>query len=441
MVVPPPSYDSQSATGDVPPSQTLSVVVTETWSKSGVTKSFSSTTQISSAATGLPQIVSRFRDSPLSVDTAVDDAAVPTTLQLDLGLLNATAGLSTGATATAQAQGALAVLSSGAASTTQATGYLDAPADQPSFTTVNGAASNGPVCSALLACFGPTRVSGVTGSASNGVPQVGSSAAPLTSSVVRSGTPGSRGFWVSNVPTGSTQSRLVRLGVQSASSPPTSASPTQLLRSVETGASGSTAGCAAAGTTDSSAGFATATGWIGTTAGPTHAVTSCATATTRRVDLFPLAGASGFNADGVVQIVLQYAGVNCAANAGVTGAASAVFRGTVSYLPYGSSTPTVLTVASGQASDPLTPALLTKGTSTGGVQIGVDPSGKPLWLGDYVRSWSSGDLARTQVVQSAQVDLKAIALSTVPTRDSDGTGASGINLVAGQLSCTAQDNR
>jgi len=441
VVVPPSGYDSQGSTTDVPPSNTLSVVVTETWLRAGQTKTFSATTQISSAATGLPEVVSRIRDSAVSVYTATDDLAVPTTLQFDAGLLNASAGLSTGATANAQAQGALATLSTGEVSTGQALGYLDAPPDQTSFAPATGSASTGVPCASLFSCFGVSSVAGVTGTANNGLPRVGSVSAPLSSSLTRSDLIGAKGFWLSNVPTGTTQSVLVRLGVQAALTPPTSDSPTQLVRTVQTASNaGYVAGCTGAGAATSNADFATSTGYVATSGGATHSVTTCATATTRRLDLFPLAGATGFAGDGVVQVVLQYAGVQCVASAG-TGTATATFHGTVSFLPYGASQPTVLTIDSGQASDPLTPALLTKSVATGGVQVGVDRNGSPLWLGDYLKSWSSGSLSRTQPSGSAQADLKAVVISTIPTRDADSTGASSINLVAGQLSCLSQDNR
>lgn len=442
VVTPPSSYDSQSATADVPPSDTLSVVVTETWTRAGVTKTFTAGTAISSASTGLPEIVARVRDSAVAIDTAVDDLAVPTTLQFDVGLLNATAGLSTGATANAQAQGALATLSSGETSTGQAAGYLDAPPDVTSSTPQSGTASLGVPCTSLYACFGATSVAGVTGTASNGLPQVATSSSPLLSSLVKAGSAGTRGFYVSNVPTGSTQATLVRLGVQAVASPPSPSAPTQLVRSVQgTDNSGFTAACTGTGSATSNADFLTSTGYVLTTGGVTHGVTTCATATTRRVDVFPIASAAGFLANGVVQVVLQYAAVNCAATAGATGVGTVTFHGTVSYLPYGASTPTILTVDSGQSSDPLTPALLSKSTATGGVQIGVDASNAPVWLGDYIKSWSSGAVSQSVGNQRAQADLKAINISTVPTRDADTTGASSINLTLGQLSCSSQDNR
>lgn len=441
LVKPSSTYDSQSYTADVPASNTLAVTVTETWTRNGASKSFSASTQISSAATSLSQIVARVRDSAVSIDTAVDDAAVPNTVQFDVGLLNATTGLSTGATANGQVQGALAVLSSGASSSGQATGLVDAPPDQTSFAAVSGSVSTGVPCSGGSVCFGPTAVSGVTGTASNGVPQVGSDTAPLVGALSKSGASGDRGFWVSNVPTGSVQSALVRLGVQTAGSPPASGSPTQLVRSVQqSGNAGYSVPCTGSATAVSNADFATSTGYIASTAGAAHSVTGCATATARRIDILPRAGSSGVGTDGVVQVVLQYAQVSCTASAGA-GVATAAFAGTVSFVPYGASSATVISVSSSQATDPLTAALLTKSTSTGGVQLGIAPDGTALWLGDYIRSWSSGTLSRTQGTQNSQADLRAVVISTAATRDADSVNASSINVVAGQLSCLTQDNR
>ena len=441
VVVPPVGYDSQSATADVPPSNTLSIVVTESWVRSGVTKTFSAATSISSSATGLPQIVSQVRGSALSVGTALDDLAVPTTLQYDAGLLTANAGLSTGATANAQVQGALTTLSSGQTSVGQAVGYLDAPPDQPSFTPVNGTATSDYPCTSNVACFGPSTVSGVTGTASNGLPQVGTAAAPLTATINKSGSVGTRGLWVSNVPTAFNQLRLVRLGVQSVLSPVSASNPTQLLRSLQgSGNNGYVPSCTGAGSTVSNADFLTSSGFIATTANATHSVTACATATIRRIDIFPLAGVSGFNADGVVQIVLQYAGLQCGAVAGVTGTVGASYRATVSWLRYGDTVPTTMTVdsASGGAS-PLTSGLLARDST--GVQIGFAPDGSKLYLGDYIQSWSSGALSKTTTTQNAQAALKALSVTTVPTRDADANGASALNVDLGKLSCSAQDNR
>ena len=66
-----------------------------------------------------------------------------------------------------------------------------------------------------------------------------------------------------------------------------------------------------------------------------------------------------------------------------------------------------------------------------------------LYLGQYIQSWSSGALLRSVHRRGtiARGDLSVVNLTTVPTRDSDTTGQSSINLTAGQLSCLAEDNR
>lgn len=442
VITPQTGYDSQSATADVPPSNTLSVVVTETWVRGGVSKSFSAATKISSSATGLPQIVSQIRGSGLSISTATDDLSIPTTLQYDAGLIAANAGLSTGATANAQVQGALTNLSSGQTSVGQAVGYLDAPPDQATFTTVNGSATTGYPCTNNLVCFGPSTVSGVTGTASNGLPQVGTWTAPLTAAILKSASSGTKGLWLSNVPTTANQTRLTRLGVQSSAVPVSSTNPTQLVRSVQgTGNAGYAASCSGAGTAVSNADVVTSTGYIATTANATHSVTACATATTRRIDLFPLTGASGFNADGVVQVVLQYAGLQCGAVAGATGTLTASYKATVSWLKYGDTLPTTKTIDSSVSGpDPLQASLLAKNSTTG-VQVGVAPDGTALYLGDYIQSWSSGAISKTTTTQNAQGSLTAVSMTTVATRDADSNGASAINVALGKLSCSAQDNR
>jgi prepilin-type N-terminal cleavage/methylation domain-containing protein len=440
VVAPPAGYDSQSNAGlDVPPSATIGMTVTAQWTVGGVSKNFSSYTQISNAPTGLPQTVAQVRDDAIAIASALDDTSVPVLAKFEGGIVNEDTSLSTGATANAQVQGALTSLSSGTTSSGQAAGALLAPPDQNSFTTVNGAGSNGAPCLSLfVACFGASMVSNLTGKASNGLPQVATSAAPASAALVKAGSAGTRGFWFSNVPVGSVQNKLTALMVQDSSNPPTSANPTQLVRSVQ-GASnnGYNVVCGAAGSATTAADFLTSTGNVQTVGGASHSVTSCATTTTRRVDIMP----TSFAPNGVVQVTLNWANLSCTTT-GAAASISSLYNATVSYWSQAASGYVNLTVSNGQASDPLTAALLTRSAASGGVQVGSN-NGNPLWLGDYISSWSSGALTGGSQAGGtiAQGALSVVNLSTQPTRDADSTGASGINLTAGQLSCLAEDNR
>ena len=436
VVVPPSTYTSQSAGGsDVPPSGTLGVTVTVSWAQYGKTNSFTAFTAISSASTGLPQTVSRIRDSAVSVDTTLDDTAVPSDLRFDAGIVNANTSLSTGATANAVAQGALAT-SRGldASSTNQATGSLDAPADQPTFTTLTGPVSGGPLCG-TLSCFGPTSVSNVTGTANSGLPTVGTASAPVTSVLTRSGNVSDRGFWVSNVPTGLNQLALTRLMVQDPLNPPSGGSPTQLVRSIQGSPSGGFAvPCSGAAFGNGNADFATATGYLTSAGGIAHSVSSCSTATARRVDVMP----TSFAPNGVVQMTLDYARTTCSSTGPATTAIK-LYSAEVAYWNMATTSYVTLPVVDTQLIDPLLPGLLTKGV--GGVQVGVDGAGQPLWLGDYIKSWSSGAFTNGSTGTTGQVDLRVASLSTVPTRDADTLGNSSLNVTVGNLSCLAQDNR
>ena len=437
VVVPPAIYTSQSASGaDVPPSGTLGTTVTVTWAQYGKTNSFTAFTAIASAPTGLPQTVSRIRDSAISVDTTLDDSTVPNDLRFDAGIVNANTSLSTGATANATAQGALATSQAlGASSTNQASGNLDAPADQTMFTTLTGPASGGPLCG-TLACFGPTSVANVTGTANSGLPTVGTAVAPVTSVLTRSGSADDRGFWVSNVPTGVNQLALTRLKVQDPFTPPSGGSPTQLVRSLQSSPSvGFVVPCATDPSGTANADFATATGYLTSSGGTTHAVSSCATATARRVDVMP----TSFAPNGVVQITLNYARSTCSSTSAAT-TATKLFSASVAYWNFSTQSYVPLLVTDALP-DPLTVGLLTKATSTGGVQVGVDTATQPLWLGDYIKSWSSGASTNGSTGTTGQLDLRVVSLSTVPTRDADTQGHSSLNVTVGNLSCLAQDNR
>ena len=436
VVVPPSTYTSQSASGnDVPPSGTLGTTVTVSWAQYGKTNSFTAFTAIASAPTGLPQTVSRIRDSAVSVDTTLDDSAVPNDLRFDAGIVNANTSLSTGATANATAQGALATSQAlDASSTNQATGNLDAPADQTTFTAVTGPASGGALCGTLT-CFGPTSVTNVTGTANSGLPTVGTVGAPVTSVLTRSGNAADRGFWVSNVPTGLNQLALTRLKVQDPLNPPSGGSPTQLVRSIQGSPSGGfTVPCSAVPAGTANADFATATGYLTSAGGTTHSVNSCATATARRVDVMP----TSFAPNGVVQVTLDYARTTCSSTGPATTAIK-LYSAKVAYWNMASNSYVTLSVADTQSIDPLAAGLLIKGA--GGVQVGVDTASQPLWLGDYIKSWSSGAFTNGSTGTTGQVDLRVVSLSTVSTRDADTQGHSSLNVTVGNLSCLAQDNR
>jgi len=442
VITPPSGYNSQSSSGlDVPPANTIGVTVTVRWSQSGgASKSFSTFTEISNAPTGLPQTVAKVRDDSLVLSTAKDDSASPTLLKWEGGVVNADTSLSTGATANAQVQGALTSYSSGYSSTAQASGTLIAPADQNSFTTVTGSPTAGQACAVdFVACFGNTQVSNVTGQASNGLPLVATASSPATAALSRNG---SYGFWFSNVPVGSVQNKLTSLLVQDASNVPTSSSPTQLVREVQSSpAAGYNVACGGAGVANSNVDYMTSTGYVSTTGGSSHSVTSCATATTRRIDVMP----TSFAPNGVVQVTLNWADMSCTTSGG-SGAASVspFFNAIVSYWSQdannGAGGYVPLTVSNGQATDPLAASLLTVGA--GGAVV-YNQNGTVLYLGQYIKSWSSGVFAGGSQAGGtiARGDLSVVNLTTVPTRDSDPDGRSSINVTAGQLSCLAEDNR
>lgn len=437
VIAPLATYDSQSNAGlDVPPAQMIGARITVAWTQYGKPQSYSTYTQVGTGAAEKPQTIAKTRNSAVSIDSTTDDALPATLARFDAGLITADAGVSTGATARATATGGYASFSSGETSSGQAIGSLDAPPDQTSFVTVSGSASGGVPCTTAVVCFGSTRVSDVTGKAAGGLPVVGTSSAPVTSSIVKSGSTGDRGYWFSNVPLGSVQSKLVNLKVQDAATPPSAASPTQLIRSVQ-GASnaGYSVACGATPTAISNADFVTSKAYIDTTGGSTHSVTACATSTARRLDIMP----TSFAPDGVVQVTLHAASLSCFSNGAGSGAPVADWSATVTYWDDTIDAYVPLTVAKGTP-DPLTAGLLTIGP--GGVVVGTSPLGLPLYLGDFIKSWSSGSVNLGATSGAArQADLTAVSISTVPTRDADSTGQSSINVALGQLSCTAQDSR
>jgi hypothetical protein len=153
------------------------------------------------------------------------------------------------------------------------------------------------------------------------------------------------------------------------------------------------------------------------------------------VDIMP----TSFAPDGVVQVTLNRASLSCASSGAASATPTSDWSAKVSYWSYLTGGYVDLAVAKGSA-DPLLASLLTRGP--GGAQVSTTTLGAPLYLGDYIQSWSSGSLkAGAATGTTRQADLTAVSVTTVPTRDSDTVGASGINLAFGQLSCLAQDNR
>lgn len=440
VVVPQVGYDSQVSTGDVPPSTLLGVSIKVSWTAYGSAKSFSTFTQITNSESGLPQTLSKFRDTAVSVDSTLDDVAPYTKHRFDGGSVNGDTGLSDGATASGTAVSATSTFSSGEVSTNSASGSVSAPVDQTTFSTVTGSAAAGPPCTTGYSCFGPSSVSNVTGKASGGLPSLGSAAAPLTASLQNTGSSPERGFRYTNVPTTATQQPLWRLNVQPLAP---SGSPTWLVKSTTSAPStGFSIGCGGPFTAQALNEFVTATGYADTTGGSAHSVTSCVTANTRRVDVLPTL--SGGTQNGVVQVTLNYASLKCSAT-GTAASATPLYSATVSYwnqaLNAGSGAYVVVPISNAQASDPLTSTLLNKGA--GGVVVGTGADGSTLWLGDYISSWSSGSF--NGGAQSGntvgQGDLSVVSLSTAPTRTGDLDGHSKVNVAVGQLSCTAEDNR
>lgn len=410
-VTPLSTYNSQQPTHATPATSQVGVVVTVLYREGDDVKAVTTSTQMANRPTVTTRVRAEANVAAVEVGSETTDGGA---LALSAGLVDLTGSLTYASTVNAN----LAGTSASSAAGEQATGADASVAAPPSSTA--GSVTKAPgVLTGVgcgLACWGNTRIDLGTVSASAGLPQAGSQAAPMQALVTDRGGHGGISFGNSN----SAQYRdglglatpLVRMSSAATATP-----------------SGISSGCVAGGSGTSS--YLTGGGYLRTTAVD---VESCSVSRTSTISLFP----TTFAPQGVVQVELTQAKARCSlTGAAHTASATYDFSAVVRY--YTGSAYQELTVTDGMTTDPLAAVDLAT-TSVGGGHV----------LGDYIASWSSlldNEITATQALGVAKVTVPGIVkIASMPMRadaDSvDGLDATSVVSVAvGTLGCHAEDNR
>jgi prepilin-type N-terminal cleavage/methylation domain-containing protein len=397
----PGTYNSQVSGQDGGPSQFVGVTVTTYWTAGKLSKSFQVQTLISAGRPAASLVTLQARSTALKLTGGLDATRL---LTLNAGVVNLDGALAVGASSAAQAYGAQGDITN----TTHVDGAavsVQAPPNAPA-STGNSTAKTIMNDLTPVAYFGNTQSSGVGAAVTGGLPGVGSASSPVRAQVTSHGT-GTTPVWFNPAPTPTAHLML---------------DSTRPLVWMEQ--------------STGSVPMAESTGYLTSTGGATHSATASVAAKSLAVRMFP----TTFAPNGVVQVTLSSAALNCATT-GATGGGTVglTYGATVAY--WNGTGYTTVALDHGQTASPLDLV----GLST--TQVGVDTFGMPIFLGDYVSSWSSattGSIGAGKSIDSDANRVEAsydglVKLTSVPMRPGDPT--STVGLLAGSLSCIAEDNR
>jgi prepilin-type N-terminal cleavage/methylation domain-containing protein len=406
-----PSFDSFS-TGSLgsEPTQSLSAIVTTLWTFQGSTKTLSVTSRVSEGPAKAASVTLQGRLTALRVSGILPLAHE---FVAEAGTISLDGSLSSRSSASAVAEGVDGVV---ADITRQdgAQGSSSSPSGSVSNTSPQGPLVLTDSDGTVVANLASSQLSGVSTAITSGQPSAGSSGSPVTATMM--GTTGPTPFNVTNRPDTGTSTHLQLLS--------------QPMIALQSTATGSTAAI-------------TGSGYIGSNGGSSHsAVASLSSYINGTLDIFPTA----FAPNGIVQITFTSGSMSCSSAAGASpqAVASVSYGATLSYLTYNASTGVYAYVSKSltqsNSSDPLAGVDLN-------TQVGVDGTGAPILLGDYIQSWSSmtNSAFNTAAQSSSSTNTSAVSipglitLSSKPLRQSDAN--SNIGVAIGVGSCTAGDQR
>ncbi len=420
-VLPPTTFISSSTSTDgLPPASTIAVTVTTLWEANGKPQRFTIYSQIAETTNKPPLVTLQARLSTLRFSGVLPSARE---LVAEAGVVNLDGSLSNSTSASAVAQGGVATIANGA----RIDGAKDshtAPPELASRPDVSAGVKTLPDSSfpSAVAQLSTSSVSGMSVGAANGMPRVGTNTLPVSASL-RGGGFGSTGlvFSASNAPT--TTSRLGLMG--------------DFAQVLDPACSGS---CLAV----------EGRGQLASTTGATHSATAkLGGNVSGTIAVLPTATSP----DGLLKVTLTSFSMTCDSRAGTAPAASASlsYAGTVSYRTYdptqvpavyGYSAP--IAISSSSTSDPL--ASISLQSAPGGALVGVDTTGLPLYLGDYIQSWSSLtagaiDTAKQLASNGSSVSLSLPGVFTVTSKALRTEPESTAGLQVAAASCVAGDIR
>jgi type II secretory pathway pseudopilin PulG len=420
-VTPASGYDTQSAVNGEPVSAQIGATVTVLYTERATLKPTSISTQIARQ----PPLKTRMRAQAgaTAVElSSVTPDTIPVPVTLTAGLLNLTGSLAHSSNVISN----LAATSSGLGTGEEAAGASRTTAAPPSAgaAVVLGAAGSVGTTGCNYACWAPTRVDAPAVSAADGLPIIGSPAAPAQSLLTDKVS--NAGISFGNSPTATYRPELELLSASGTTGP--SGPLVRVDQDADAVGTGVSAACALA--TSGTPSFITTSGYLTTSA---TGVESCAVARASSLSLFP----TTFAPRGVVLIELRRAAVQCQ----VTGSSHVAtmardYEAVVQYWD-GTKYVTVPTIAP-STTDPLN-AIPLATTATGGGKM----------LGDYIESWSgltSSEVVTSTESGSASVSLPGvISITTQGVRTDSVTTAvdpgSAVALTVGALSCSAMDAR
>lgn len=419
-VLPPTTFVSSSTSTDgLPPASTIAVNVTTLWESGGKPQRFTVYSQIAEATSKPPLVTLQARLATLRFS-----GILPAVRELvaEAGVVNLDGSLSNSTSASAVAQGGVAAIANGA----RIDGAKDSHTAPPELTgprSTSGGVRTLPDSSfpSAVAQLSTSLVSGMSVGASNGMPRVGTDTVPVSASLLGGGF-GTTGlvFSASNAPT--TTSRLGLLG--------------DFVQVLDPACGGSCVAVQGRGQLASTTGAThSATAKLGGNVSGTIAVLPTTTST-----------------EGLLKVRLTSFSMTCDSRAGTSPAASASldYAGTVSYRTYDPtrvpaydySAP--IAISSSSTSDPL--AAISLLSAPGGAVVGVDATGVPLYLGDYIQSWSSLtapaiDTAKQLASNGSSVSLSLPGVFTVTSKALRTEAESTAGLQIAAASCVAGDIR
>lgn len=353
VVTPPTGYNTQATGTDSPAAPQIGVTVTVLYSDRATLRPVTTYTQIADqpAATNRIKVSASATAVEVGSMTKADGA-----ISLAGGLLDLAGSLTYASTAAAN----LVAVSAGVATGEQGSGAsaaLTAPPTPVLGPRVSAAGSLAGACA--LVCWGGSRLDLPSLSATSGLPNVGTAAAPMQSLITTNDNLGLS--FDNSIP----DDHRSELGLTSPL--------VRLDSAASTSASGATSTCAPGSAGAPS--YVNATGFVTSTE---SSVEACALSRTSTISLFP----TTFAPRGVVQVELTRSSAHCVVSgAGHTPTVSYDYRAVVRYHD-GSAGDDAYVVAA-----VVTPAL--DSDPLAGVDLSTVAVGGGHKLGDYVASWSS----------------------------------------------------